>query len=194
MYGDRSVRETMAKMNDGFSKMWKNAMGNSGAAAGGATALVKQSFHELGESFKNFFGQPNGSGSGNKGKNQDEGAGFFETLQQQWHDLQQQQQEKYQERQEKYQEMKDKMPKADWSEFIGMFTNPEETIEAMKDRNKLREKFDTMKEFGPELVESMITERDEIMSNNLKKCKGKVIVAVVGIGHMDGMEDRFRNV
>jgi len=92
------------------------------------------------------------------------------------------------------QRMKAKMPKNNWSEVLGLFTNPEETIEAMKDRQKIREKFESIRELAPDLVKGLVDERDVIMANNLKRCQGKVIVAVVGIGHMDGMESLFKNV
>jgi len=91
-------------------------------------------------------------------------------------------------------QMRSKMPNTNWSEIIGLFTNPEATIEAMKDRKKIREKFEQFKEISPTMVKGLVEERDEIMCANLKQCKGKVIVAVVGIGHMDGMEERFKTV
>merc|ERR1712154_34551 len=95
---------------------------------------------------------------------------------------------------EQRENMKKKMPQNNWSELWGMFTNPEETIEAMKNREKIREKFASFREFAPELTKGLVDERDEIMANNLKKCKGKIIVAVVGIGHMDGIEEYFKNL
>ncbi len=86
------------------------------------------------------------------------------------------------------------MPTSNLNEIWGLFTNTEETIEAMKERGKIREKFAGIKQFAPDLVKGIVEERDEIMAENLKKCEGKVIVAVVGIGHMDGIEERFKNL
>ncbi len=64
----------------------------------------------------------------------------------------------------------------------------------MKNREKIRAHFTQFREIAPDLVTALVDERDEIMADNLKKCEGNVIVAVAGIGHMDGIEKGFNNV
>jgi len=42
--------------------------------------------------------------------------------------------------------------------------------------------------FIPELYDTLIQKRDEFMFNQLCTCGGNRVVAVVGMGHMDGIE------
>lgn len=39
-----------------------------------------------------------------------------------------------------------------------------------------------------QVYNAMIRERDEYMAGSLRSCSSKSIVAVVGMGHMDGIE------
>ncbi|KAK3285080.1 hypothetical protein CYMTET_7296, partial [Cymbomonas tetramitiformis] len=66
-----------------------------------------------------------------------------------------------------------------------MFT--EETVEAMKTREAASEMMNMTKQVLPEAVRVIRDERDEFMVEKLLACSGRV-VAVVGIGHMDGIE------
>ena len=219
VYGDRDVRITMKKMNDGWGKIWQNMTtswsNNWKTAWNDSWAQFKDINREVNEKTKkqltdawyqksddgktetfgkrddnqswnsSWFGGGGGSQqNANKWKyDKYENMSFWEAAKAGWEESKKQREK-----------MKRKMPQTNWSEVIGLFTNPEETVEAMKDRKKIREKFKQMEEFAPELVHGLVNERDKIMADNLKKCKGKVIVAVVGIGHMDGMENYFKNV
>jgi len=50
------------------------------------------------------------------------------------------------------------------------------------------------KKFCPEVHRVLVEERDVYMINSLRKIPGKkTIVAVVGLGHIDGMEEHWRN-
>lgn len=46
----------------------------------------------------------------------------------------------------------------------------------------------------PELIERLVHERDAYMVNSLRnECKGKMVVGVVGLGHLDGIERLLAN-
>ena len=235
VYGDRDVRETMAKMNDAWGKIWNDMSTNWKTAWNDSWAQFKEMKKELKEVDKNtkkslsdawykrsddgktqsfgtrhkddvggnsssnsweswFFGDQSKvdkqGGSGKYAKY--ENMTFWEAAQKGWEAARKQREESYAKYRNKNKNKK--RPQTNWSELIGLFTNPEGTIEAMKDRKQIREKFKQMEDFAPDLVEGLVNERDKIMADNLKKCDGKVIVAVVGIGHMDGMEEYFKNV
>ena len=61
-------------------------------------------------------------------------------------------------------------------------------VEALKERASVRALMGTLKSELPEVYKAMIEERDAYMSASLLGCKSKVIVGVVGIGHLDGIE------
>ena len=61
-------------------------------------------------------------------------------------------------------------------------------VEALKERASVRALMGTLKTELPEVYRAMIEERDAYMSASLLGCKSKVIVGVVGIGHLDGIE------
>jgi len=60
-------------------------------------------------------------------------------------------------------------------------------IDDLLDRKIVRE-MRKLQKFIPELYETLIQNRDEFMFNQLRTCGGNRIVAVVGMGHMDGIE------
>ena len=248
VYGDRDVRETMAKMNDAWGKIWNDMTSsistNWKAAWNDSWSQIKELKEELKEVDKNtkkstpdawykrsddgktqsfgtrhkddvggnsgsnsweswFFGDQSkigdqgGTGSGKYAKY--ENMTLWEAAQKGWEESKKQREETRRQREKVYEKYRNKSrnkkrPQTNWKEVIGLFTNPEETVEAMKDRKLIREKFKQMEDFAPDLVEGLVNERDKIMADNLKQCDGKVIVAVVGIGHMDGMEEYFKNV
>lgn len=67
----------------------------------------------------------------------------------------------------------------------------EEEIERMKSSDALHE---LMKEFSeklPEVRETLIDERDQYLASKIQNAPGKVIVAVVGAGHVPGMRALF---
>lgn len=61
-------------------------------------------------------------------------------------------------------------------------------VEVLKERASVRALMGTLKSELPEVYKAMIEERDAYMSASLLGCKSKVIVGVVGIGHLDGIE------
>ncbi|GAB5034483.1 Hypothetical protein NocV09_01901030 [Nannochloropsis oceanica] len=61
-------------------------------------------------------------------------------------------------------------------------------VEALKERASVRALMSTLQSELPEVYKAMIEERDAYMSASLLGCKSKVIVGVVGIGHLDGIE------
>lgn len=63
-----------------------------------------------------------------------------------------------------------------------------EEIERMKSSDALAEAMAEFTQVLPEVRESLIDERDRYMSQKLRDSKGKKIVAVVGAGHVPGME------
>eukprot|EP00270_Netrium_digitus_P018242 TRINITY_DN6901_c0_g1_i1.p1 TRINITY_DN6901_c0_g1~~TRINITY_DN6901_c0_g1_i1.p1 ORF type:complete len:182 (-),score=67.82 TRINITY_DN6901_c0_g1_i1:47-514(-) len=67
-----------------------------------------------------------------------------------------------------------------------------EKVEVLKSREKVREMRQLMSDLFPELVEVMIFERDQAMAERLKEVRGTV-VAVVGLAHMDGIEEKWKD-
>lgn len=66
-----------------------------------------------------------------------------------------------------------------------------EDIEKMKEKNQLEE---AMKEFAdenPEIQKPLIDERDQFLMSAIEEAKGETIVAVVGAGHVAGMQTYF---
>jgi len=66
-------------------------------------------------------------------------------------------------------------------------SNLEEAVEAFKTRRAVRALVGQMEENLPGVARALIHERDEIMTRRLAKETGR-IVAVVGLGHLDGIE------
>ncbi|CAM9665383.1 unnamed protein product [Heterosigma akashiwo] len=62
------------------------------------------------------------------------------------------------------------------------------TVELLKQRQTVRVLMASLREAAPEVYNAMIRERDEYMAKMLRYCDGKRVVAVVGMGHMDGIE------
>ncbi len=61
-------------------------------------------------------------------------------------------------------------------------------VEALKERASVRALMGTLKSELPEVYKAMIEERDAYMAASLLGCPSKVIVGVVGMGHLDGIE------
>ena len=67
----------------------------------------------------------------------------------------------------------------------------EEELEKMKERDHLS---DMMSEFAkamPDVKEPLIDERDQFLMNKIQNAPGNSIVAVVGAGHVEGMQKYF---
>jgi hypothetical protein len=61
-------------------------------------------------------------------------------------------------------------------------------IEKLKDRQLIRKILTELESLYPSLYDVMLTQRDKYLVNSLKRCKGQVVVGVVGMGHLDGIE------
>ena len=67
-------------------------------------------------------------------------------------------------------------------------------VESMKTRDRVREIMGQLKKVAPELVNVMLTERDAYMAAGLDTLNQFTsIVAVMGIAHVDGVEQNLRN-
>lgn len=60
-------------------------------------------------------------------------------------------------------------------------------ISMLKERENTRAIVRTLRESTPELYGALIAQRDAYMARSLRGAKGKVIVAVVGMAHLDGI-------
>ena len=65
-------------------------------------------------------------------------------------------------------------------------------IEEMKNSDNTQKLVDSMGKVVPNVKEVLISERDDFMSKRLAETKGKKILAIVGAGHLAGIEQRFK--
>ena len=82
--------------------------------------------------------------------------------------------------------------KADWK-------NPAETVETLKTRKAAAAMAHVMRAEFPKVAQAMLDQRDDIMTDGLVDAArgnggGNKIVAVVGMAHMDGSEQRWEQV
>lgn len=70
--------------------------------------------------------------------------------------------------------------------------NIESMVESAKRRDVVRAMRTWMEELHPNLVQVLVHERDQYMFEQLRRLEGK-IVAVVGLGHLDGIERRWED-
>lgn len=76
------------------------------------------------------------------------------------------------------------------SELIASMFEPEieaEDIEKLKESDMLSAALSEVAKQFPMIAETLVYERDRIMAHNLRKAKGKRIVAVVGAAHVPGI-------
>jgi len=66
-------------------------------------------------------------------------------------------------------------------------------VESMKQRNLIISLMTVIKEEIPEVYQAMIGERDRFMAESISQCRGKQIVGIVGMAHMDGIEKTLVN-
>jgi len=66
-----------------------------------------------------------------------------------------------------------------------------EQIEKMKEKDQLAEMMSEFATENPEIKKPLIDERDEYLMSSIEEAKGKIIVAVVGAGHVPGMKTHF---
>eukprot|EP00965_Chrysotila_dentata_P089643 2959471-Pleurochrysis_carterae.AAC.4 len=71
-------------------------------------------------------------------------------------------------------------------------TSIEQAIESLKSRRHLRLAIEYVSECAPSVVDVMLHQRDQFMVDRLSNMQGQRVVAVVGLAHMKGMEQRWR--
>jgi len=76
------------------------------------------------------------------------------------------------------------------SEFEGIGDRLESQVEFMKRRSIARDLANFLRQINPQVAAALIDERDEVMVQNLRRLKGRV-VGVVGLAHLDGIEKRW---
>jgi pheromone shutdown protein TraB len=83
-------------------------------------------------------------------------------------------------------ELKRALASMDWSD-------PESAVELLKTRRATRAMAAQMRASFPRVAAAMLDQRDDVMTQNLlRRCSGRT-VAVVGMAHMDGIEERWRD-
>jgi len=80
--------------------------------------------------------------------------------------------------------------------FASMFAGAddeieEEDIEALKDQEHIGDMMSEFAKVMPQVKEPLIDERDQYMMNMIEEAPGQQIVAVVGAGHVAGMEKQL---
>ena len=66
-------------------------------------------------------------------------------------------------------------------------------VEAMKNRSNVKLLMAKLKSEAPYIYEAMVGERDKFMAEGIDGEAGSVMVAVVGIAHMDGIERELKD-
>jgi pheromone shutdown-related protein TraB len=70
-------------------------------------------------------------------------------------------------------------------------TISEEEIEKMKEKDQLTEVMNEFAQENPEIQKPLIDERDQYLMSSIEEAEGETIVAVVGAGHVPGMQTYF---
>ena len=70
----------------------------------------------------------------------------------------------------------------------------EEEIERLKERNALEEMMQELSAFLPQAKEVLIDERDRYLATKIYAAEGRTVVAVVGAGHLQGIESTIRRL
>ena len=68
-----------------------------------------------------------------------------------------------------------------------------EEIEKLKESDALSEAMKMLAEQSPEMKRILIDERDQYMAEKIRQSEGKIIVAVVGAGHVKGLTAELEN-
>ena len=66
-----------------------------------------------------------------------------------------------------------------------------EQIERLKDKDQLSKMMTELATVYPEIQKPLIDERDQYLMSSIEEAPGKVIVAIVGAGHVKGMQSYF---
>jgi pheromone shutdown-related protein TraB len=75
--------------------------------------------------------------------------------------------------------------------LISTETITAEQIEQLKDKDQLSKMMAELASIFPKVQKPLIDERDQYLMSSIEEAPGKVIVAVVGAGHIEGMQDYF---
>lgn len=67
----------------------------------------------------------------------------------------------------------------------------EEAVEALKDRETVRALVAYMRDAQPAATRVLLDERDDILARALRSARGSRVVGVVGLAHVDGIEQRW---
>lgn len=72
----------------------------------------------------------------------------------------------------------------------------EDSIEAIKNRKKIREMVQFIEKMGgKKFLTALLDERDIYLTKSIKNCSpGSKIVAVVGLAHLDGIEKYWSSI
>ena len=79
--------------------------------------------------------------------------------------------------------------------LASLFVNEEiskEEIEKLKESDALSEAMQMLSEHSPEIKSILIDERDQYMAEKIRQAQGKLIVAVVGAGHVNGITKEIK--
>ena len=69
-----------------------------------------------------------------------------------------------------------------------------EEIEKLKESDALSEAMKMLAEQSPEMKRILIDERDQYMAEKIRQSMGKLVVAVVGAGHVKGLTAELKNI
>ncbi|CAM6089020.1 unnamed protein product [Calypogeia fissa] len=84
-----------------------------------------------------------------------------------------------------------RMPEDIAQSIGGRYTSDQDMFERMRDRKIVRRFNEEMEKGAPAIYKALVSERNEVMVKALRNLEGKV-VAVVGLAHMDGMEQLWQ--
>ena len=71
--------------------------------------------------------------------------------------------------------------------------NKEGVINQHRNRQSSKERVQFVESKAPYLQSGIMHERNDLMAMRIRDCEGELVVAVVGLDHMEGIEQRFRD-
>ena len=80
-----------------------------------------------------------------------------------------------------------------WSHWIRSKWNKEGVITQHRNRKSSKERVQFVESKAPYLQSGIMDERNDLMAMRIRDCEGELVVAVVGMDHMEGIEQRFRD-
>ena len=79
------------------------------------------------------------------------------------------------------------------SAFSKEETDPSE-IEKLKQRSEMDSMMDELSDFMPKVKQVLIDERDKYLASHIWECSGKKVLAVLGAGHLPGVEAHLKKL